>query len=212
MAKRMSSVSDGLFCGFGDIFDTEQNTQDVQEVQEVHQAQEKEDYSVNKNVNERAEDLFSITDPYENKTILSSKEEEIINQASEQEKYPQEVQEVQEAQEILPDDEDFQKIKERQIQEDKSLKRSADTAALIAKLSQEQSVIKAKSQPKEKRLGNTQGKKGQKLQRINMAFSDSVHDYIRTECKYRGMSITEFVNMIIEEYMNSPDGYIFGKK
>lgn len=57
-------------------------------------------------------------------------------------------------------------------------------------------------------LGSTQGRKGQKLQRINMAFGTDVHDYIRFESRRRGMSITEFVNFVLGEYMNGPDGHI----
>lgn len=46
----------------------------------------------------------------------------------------------------------------------------------------------------------TQGKKGQKLKRINMAFTDANHDYITHESRRRGISSTAFVNQIIDEY------------
>ncbi|MFA9423388.1 MAG: hypothetical protein ACERLG_07405 [Sedimentibacter sp.] len=52
----------------------------------------------------------------------------------------------------------------------------------------------------QKVLGTTQGKKGQKLKRINMAFSDINHDYITKESRRQGMSGTAFVNMIIDQY------------
>lgn len=51
-----------------------------------------------------------------------------------------------------------------------------------------------------KELGTTQGKKGQKLKRINMAFSDENHEYIVHESRKRGISATAFVNQIINEY------------
>lgn len=51
-----------------------------------------------------------------------------------------------------------------------------------------------------KEIGTTQGKKGQKLKRINMAFSDENHEYIIHESRKRGISATAFVNQIIEGY------------
>lgn len=51
-------------------------------------------------------------------------------------------------------------------------------------------------------IGSTQGKKGQKLKRINMAFSDTNHEYITHESRRRGISSTAFVNYIIDEYRN----------
>ena len=56
--------------------------------------------------------------------------------------------------------------------------------------------------------GGTQGRKGQKLPRINMGFSSDIHDYIRDESMRRGMSMSAFVNFIVREYMNSSNGYI----
>lgn len=53
-----------------------------------------------------------------------------------------------------------------------------------------------------RQIGTTQGKKGQKLKRINMAFSDLNHDYITHESRRRGISATAFVNLIIDEYIN----------
>lgn len=49
-----------------------------------------------------------------------------------------------------------------------------------------------------KEYGKTQGKKGLKLKRINMGFSDDNHDYITKESRKLGMSATAFVNMIID--------------
>lgn len=49
--------------------------------------------------------------------------------------------------------------------------------------------------------GSTQGKKGMKMKRINMGFSDQVHYYLHHESRKRGISISRFVNEIIMEYM-----------
>ncbi len=57
-------------------------------------------------------------------------------------------------------------------------------------------------QQEAKEIGTTQGKKGQKLKRINMAFSDKNHEYITHESRRKGISATAFVNQIINEYKN----------
>ncbi len=59
-----------------------------------------------------------------------------------------------------------------------------------------------------KKLGSTQGRKGVKLKRINLAFDDMNYEYIRLEAKRRGKTITEFVNGIIEDYRVSEKGII----
>lgn len=46
---------------------------------------------------------------------------------------------------------------------------------------------------------NTQGRKGLKAMRINMAFSPELHDYIRIMAGVRGQTITEFVNEILAQ-------------
>ena len=48
--------------------------------------------------------------------------------------------------------------------------------------------------------GTTQGKKGQKLPRINLGFSTENHDFLRKESRMRGLTITAFINQIIDEY------------
>lgn len=53
-----------------------------------------------------------------------------------------------------------------------------------------------------KEIGSTQGKKGIKLKRINMAFSDVNYEYITIESRRRGLSATKFVNEIINQYRN----------
>ena len=46
-------------------------------------------------------------------------------------------------------------------------------------------------------LPQTQGRKGQKAKRINMAFSDENHKWITMESRRRGISATQYVNDII---------------
>lgn len=47
----------------------------------------------------------------------------------------------------------------------------------------------------------TQGRKGAKLPRINMAFSQQSLDYLRVMSALKGMSITRYVNDLIEQDM-----------
>lgn len=57
-------------------------------------------------------------------------------------------------------------------------------------------------------FGATQGRKGEKAPRINMAFSPDNHSYLKFESRRQGMSITEFANMIIGQYReNHPAKY-----
>ena len=46
---------------------------------------------------------------------------------------------------------------------------------------------------------NTQGKAGMKATRINMAFSDSNYEFIDTMAHAHKMTITKYVNHLIEE-------------
>lgn len=56
--------------------------------------------------------------------------------------------------------------------------------------------------PSVKEIGSTQGKKGQKLKRINMAFSDINHQFIVSQSRKNGVSATAFVNSILDAYRN----------
>ena len=46
----------------------------------------------------------------------------------------------------------------------------------------------------------TQGRKGCKATRINMAFTPENHDFIKTMAKIRGETMTEYTNYLIEQY------------
>ncbi|MBQ9257436.1 MAG: hypothetical protein IJ181_10010 [Acidaminococcaceae bacterium] len=52
-----------------------------------------------------------------------------------------------------------------------------------------------------RQLGRTQGRKGIKAIRINMAFSPDVHDYINTMSRARGQSITAFTDYVFRNNM-----------
>lgn len=49
--------------------------------------------------------------------------------------------------------------------------------------------------------GRTQGRKGCKAVRINMAFAPDVHDYIRCMARVRGESITAFTEYVFRKSM-----------
>lgn len=46
----------------------------------------------------------------------------------------------------------------------------------------------------------TQGRKGCKAIRINMAFTPANHDYIKTMARVRAQTLTEFCNYVVEQY------------
>ena len=46
-------------------------------------------------------------------------------------------------------------------------------------------------------ITGTQGRKGHKLPRINMAFTPDNHEYIKKVSRQQGISITEYVNNLI---------------
>ena len=48
----------------------------------------------------------------------------------------------------------------------------------------------------------TQGRKGCKAIRINMAFTPENHEFIRVMSKASGRTMTEFCNLVIEAYRN----------
>ena len=49
---------------------------------------------------------------------------------------------------------------------------------------------------------NTQGRKGVKAIRINMAFTPSNHEFIKVMSKATGRTMTELTNQVIEAYRN----------
>jgi len=48
----------------------------------------------------------------------------------------------------------------------------------------------------------TNGRKGVKLPRINLAFRPDIYEFATTTAQGAGMSYTAFINMILEKYMN----------
>ena len=49
----------------------------------------------------------------------------------------------------------------------------------------------------------TQGKKGIKLPRINLALTPSNYDYVKTMASMNGVSVTKFINNLIKNELNS---------
>lgn len=54
----------------------------------------------------------------------------------------------------------------------------------------------------------TQGKKGAKCDRYNVAFTPANYDYINIVARVKGMTMTKFINQMIDEYReNHPEIY-----
>lgn len=66
-----------------------------------------------------------------------------------------------------------------------------------------QETQEAQDAPKPLLAHTTQGKKGQRLPRINMAFSTANLDYLQVISRIEGVSITEYVNRLIEADMEA---------
>lgn len=97
---------------------------------------------------------------------------------------------------------DVQKVQEDMTQQVQDVQEKI--AQQVQKAQEEQEAQKAQEVQKE--VGTTQGKKGQKLKRINMAFGDVNHDFITKESRMQGMTVTAFVNWIIEQYRLATKG------
>lgn len=71
-----------------------------------------------------------------------------------------------------------------------------------------QSVITPEEKAKRESTLKTQGRKGAKLPRINLAFSPQNFDFVRVVARASGKSMTEFINLIIAQYRTEhPDLY-----
>lgn len=90
-----------------------------------------------------------------------------------QEQEALDVQNVQEVQEI------------QEVQEEKTIKETK-------KVQQVQDV--------HEEMPATQGKKGAKAKRLNLAYSDANYEYISKESRKRGLTMTQFLNDIIATY------------
>jgi len=89
-----------------------------------------------------------------------------------------------------------QEVQERQsVQAAHEPKKEAPQKKVVNKKEAESTPLNVK-----KTIGSTRGKKGHKLSRINMAFSDDNHEYITFASRYEGLSVTAFVNQILDEY------------
>ncbi len=52
-----------------------------------------------------------------------------------------------------------------------------------------------------RQAGTTQGRKGCKAIRINMAFAPDLHEYIKVMARVRGESVTDFTNYVFRQSM-----------
>ena len=72
----------------------------------------------------------------------------------------------------------------------------------------QQTTATPEEQQERKENLNTQGRKGCKAVRINMAFTPSNHQFIKIMSKINGMSMTEYTNLVVERYQEDhPDTY-----
>ncbi len=84
----------------------------------------------------------------------------------------------------------------------KNFKKAAEDAAPVYSSiigAAQDTQVTQKADPEQKALDElkTQGKRGEKLDRINMAFTPENYDYIRTMSKLKGQTMTQFVNVLV---------------
>ena len=76
------------------------------------------------------------------------------------------------------------------------------TAEPQAQEAQHTRKVYSEQQAQEMRqAGTTQGRKGCKAIRINMAFSPEIHEYIKVMARVRGESVTDFTNYVFRQSM-----------
>lgn len=81
-------------------------------------------------------------------------------------------------------------IEDREVQ-------NTDSAPYTQEVQLEQEV--QGTQESVRKTPKTQGKKGQKLPRINMAFDEENIEYLRLISRIRGVSMTQYVNDLLNE-------------
>ncbi len=103
---------------------------------------------------------------------------------------------------------EMDKEKEAEIRQ-KKLETDNKVSSILADpalLKQVQEAASRSQKPLE--IGDTRGRKGLKLPHAHLRFSEMNYDYLKYESRRRGLTMTEFINKIIEEYRNSPEGNI----
>lgn len=69
-------------------------------------------------------------------------------------------------------------------------------------------ILQGKNEDASETVGRNRHIAGEKLNRINMTYSDQNYYYLKTEAARRAMSATEFINYIVRTYRESENGYI----
>lgn len=76
---------------------------------------------------------------------------------------------------------------------------AGNIAQATSRKGQQATVTEAEATARAEEL-RTQGRKGCKATRINMAFTPSNYDFLKIMASVTGKSITEFANLVIETY------------
>lgn len=77
-----------------------------------------------------------------------------------------------------------------------------------ASRSGQQQEVTPEEKAEREAIGKTQGRKGCKATRINMAFWSENHEFIKTMARISGKTMTEYTNLVIAKYREEhPDIY-----
>jgi len=159
------------------ILQNRENEQNINETQDIDQLK----------------DTYAIEDIIESEVLYDKEEYEkqYDNNESEDEEETQVLSESY-IQEDIQDKQDNEVNKDTdEIHDTKSMNDTEETYA--------HDVIYAK------KYGTTQGKKGHKLKRIQIGFSDENFDYLEDESREIGMFLYEYVNFLVSDYAQSYD-------
>ena len=66
----------------------------------------------------------------------------------------------------------------------------------------QQGTASPQEQHQRRQEGRTQGRKGCRVKRLNLAFYEGNYEFIRVMSKATGRTMTQFTNLIIEAYRN----------
>ena len=78
---------------------------------------------------------------------------------------------------------------------------TADPAQQPQEVQHPRKVYSTQQAQEMRQAGTTQGRKGCKAIRINMAFTPEIHEYIQTMARVRGESVTDFTNYVFRQSM-----------
>ena len=96
----------------------------------------------------------------------------------------------------------FEELNMNNVLEEQTRAPESDTAPAPIPRQRRDTPPTAEIQEQAREQGKTQGRKGCKAHRFNMAFTPKAYDFITCMARVRGETVTAFVNHLIEKTMD----------